>query len=219
MLVAALAAYVMVKFYGVIFLGQPREAEAARRARRRVRASASASSGSRRLRAARAVAGAVSSIVLDRVNAVLIGAASARPSRATWWLLLAPISADRASYMPAGLPAVVVAGRRAADAAGRASSLPRAAAPGAAWDCGFPLADARMQDTAEGFGQPIRQIFEPFFRIERQLPSPFDDHARAIASSSTDRVWTLLVSAARAAGPSASRHWSACSSRDASPSI
>jgi hypothetical protein len=31
-----------------------------------------------------------------------------------------------------------------------------------------------MQDTAEGFGQPIRQVFEPFFRIERHLPSPFD---------------------------------------------
>jgi hypothetical protein len=31
-----------------------------------------------------------------------------------------------------------------------------------------------MQDTAEGFGQPIRQIFEPFFRLERHLPSPFD---------------------------------------------
>ena len=33
---------------------------------------------------------------------------------------------------------------------------------------------ARMQDTAEGFGQPIRQIFEPFFRMQRELPSPFD---------------------------------------------
>ena len=32
----------------------------------------------------------------------------------------------------------------------------------------------RMQDTAEGFGQPIRQVFEAFFRIERTLPSPFD---------------------------------------------
>jgi hypothetical protein len=31
-----------------------------------------------------------------------------------------------------------------------------------------------MQDSAEGFGQPIRQVFEPFFRIERHLPTPFD---------------------------------------------
>ena len=31
-----------------------------------------------------------------------------------------------------------------------------------------------MQDTAEGFGQPIRQIFEPFFRMKRHLPTPMD---------------------------------------------
>jgi hypothetical protein len=24
-----------------------------------------------------------------------------------------------------------------------------------------------MQDTAEGFGQPIRQLFEPFFAMQR----------------------------------------------------
>ena len=31
-----------------------------------------------------------------------------------------------------------------------------------------------MQDTAEGFGQPIRNIFQSFFAIERELPTPFD---------------------------------------------
>jgi hypothetical protein len=31
-----------------------------------------------------------------------------------------------------------------------------------------------MQDTAEGFGQPIRQIFEPFFRMNREVPTAFD---------------------------------------------
>ncbi len=47
-----------------------------------------------------------------------------------------------------------------------------------AWACGFAAASARMQDTAEGFGQPIRQIFEPFFRMRRELPSPFDARPR-----------------------------------------
>jgi hypothetical protein len=46
------------------------------------------------------------------------------------------------------------------------------------WACGFPWVTARMQDTAEGFGQPIRQIFEPFFVIRRELPSPFDTAPR-----------------------------------------
>ena len=31
-----------------------------------------------------------------------------------------------------------------------------------------------MQDTAEGFGQPIRHIFQPFFAMQRELPTPFD---------------------------------------------
>ena len=43
-----------------------------------------------------------------------------------------------------------------------------------AWDCGFARLDARMQDTAEGFGQPIRHIFQPFFAMTRELPTPFD---------------------------------------------
>ena len=44
------------------------------------------------------------------------------------------------------------------------------------WDCGYPWQTARMQDTAEGFGQPIRQIFEPFFRIHKHTPTAFDTH-------------------------------------------
>jgi hypothetical protein len=35
-----------------------------------------------------------------------------------------------------------------------------------------------MQDTAEGFGQPIRQIFEPMFRMKRELPTAFDEQPR-----------------------------------------
>ena len=48
-----------------------------------------------------------------------------------------------------------------------------------------------MQDTAEGFGQPIRQVFEPFFRIERHLPSPFDVEPR-YAMRADDHWWTWL---------------------------
>jgi hypothetical protein len=48
-----------------------------------------------------------------------------------------------------------------------------------------------MQDTAEGFGQPIRQVFEAFFRIERHLPTPFDEKPRYFVSAS-DHVWHWL---------------------------
>jgi hypothetical protein len=60
-----------------------------------------------------------------------------------------------------------------------------------AWDCGYPALTPRMQDTAEGFGQPIKQIFEPFFRIKRHMPSPFD--AQPYYSATTeDRFWYWL---------------------------
>ena len=68
------------------------------------------------------------------------------------------------------------------------------------WDCGFPLQTPRMQDTAEGFGQPIRQVFEPFFRIERELPSPFDTAPRYRVKVE-DHFWHwLYLPIARAAG-------------------
>ena len=79
----------------------------------------------------------------------------------------------------------------------------RRAAP---WDCGFPWQTARMQDTAEGFGQPIRQIFEPFFRMQRELPSPFD--ARAALSRRRRRPFlALALPAGGRRSSSACRDW------------
>jgi len=59
---------------------------------------------------------------------------------------------------------------------------------GPPWDCGFGGLDARMQDTAEGFGQPIRHIFQPFFAMTRELPTPFDK-APHYAVTIGDRIW------------------------------
>lgn len=57
--------------------------------------------------------------------------------------------------------------------------------------CRYPFVNARMQDTAEGFGQPIREIFAPLFRIERQLPSPSDTRP-VYRVAVTDRAWALI---------------------------
>ena len=43
-----------------------------------------------------------------------------------------------------------------------------------AWDCGYVFQGPRAQDTAEGFSQPIRRIFEPMFRMERHFPTARD---------------------------------------------
>ncbi|MEJ1958740.1 MAG: hypothetical protein WDM70_04210 [Nitrosomonadales bacterium] len=48
-----------------------------------------------------------------------------------------------------------------------------------------------MQDTAEGFGQPIRQIFESFMGVVKQVPTPFDLHPH-YHSETQDRLWSLL---------------------------
>ena len=62
-----------------------------------------------------------------------------------------------------------------------------------------------MQDTAEGFGQPIRRIFGPVFRIRRQTPSPFDAAPRYFLDLG-DRWWDWLYDpVARAVKASADR--------------
>ncbi len=60
-----------------------------------------------------------------------------------------------------------------------------------AWDCGAGRITARMQDSAEGFGQPIRHIFAPFFAMKRELPSPFD-RAPCYRVTVGDRIWLLI---------------------------
>ena len=91
--------------------------------------------------------------------------------------LLAPTSVERASYGPVIFLLGVAASCALAYLLVRRlyHGRIRRAPP---WDCGYPWQTARMQDTAEGFGQPIRQIFEPLFRMQRELPTPFDREPR-----------------------------------------
>jgi len=171
-LVAAIGGYVMVKFFGVIFLGQPRET--------RLAASHDAVSWER----AGLVWLAIGCVALglfpahvialiDPVTRTLVGDGIGPQVAAHGWLILAPVDPDRASYSPLLFLLLMATSFALAFVLVRwlYHGRVRRAAP---WDCGYPLQTARMQDTAEGFGQPIRQVFEPFFRIERHLPTPFD---------------------------------------------
>ena len=194
-LAVALAAYVMVKFYGVVFLGRPREANLAY-AHDAVRFERY---GLLWLAAGCVVLGIFPVNVIhaiDPINAMLINA-SAIPAGGGNWLLLAPINADRSSYSPlivlVVIAAIVLLTMRIVHRFyhGRVRTAPP-------WDCGFPAQTPRMQDSAEGFGQPIRQVFEPFFRIERHLPTPFDTAPRYFVRIG-DPFWTwFYVPIARA---------------------
>jgi hydrogenase-4 component B len=183
-LTAALSGYVMVKFFGVVFLGQHREARLAQ-ARE---AGLWERTGLVWLAAACIILGLAPSTViglLDPITRMLAGYGIG--PLAQGWLFLTPISAARASYSPVlvfAATALLVAVSWLAVRAfyhGRA----RRAAP---WDCGFPDQDARMQDTAEGFGQPVRHVFEPFFRLEQHAPAP-DDARPRYSESAEDRLW------------------------------
>ena len=185
-LVAALAGFAMVKFFGVIFLGQPREAKLAQAHD----AGWWERAGMLWLVAGCLVLGLFPVQIIEpigRVTLLLIGHNLADTVRVNGWFLLAPMSVERASYAPLVFLVVGAASFYLAVIIVRLlyRGQSRRAAP---WDCGYPAGNARMQDTAEGFGQPIRQMFDPFFRLERELPSPFDAKPR-YRISVDDHFW------------------------------
>ena len=186
-LAAALAAYVMVKFYGVIFLGVNRERSLER---------AQDCGMLERIGLGWLAAGCVLLgllpvhvlAVLDGAPALLIGTGLPKSS-APWWLL-APAAVTRASYGPIVFLLVVLAVVIVTVLLVR-GFYHRRIRRSAPWDCGFGRLTPRMQDTAEGFGQPIRHLFDGFFRVERELPTPFD-RAPKYRVTITDQIWLWL---------------------------
>jgi hydrogenase-4 component B len=185
-LCAALAGYVMVKFYGVIFLGQPRESSLARAhdcglLERLGLGWLAALCLTLGLAPVQIIA------ALAQVTRQLTGRAA--PQSSAWWLL-APVPGRAVSYSPvvfllAGTAVVVLTVLLVRIFYHQRVRRSRP------WDCGFGEVSPRMQDTAEGFGQPIRNIFQSFFAIERDLPTPFDAAPR-YRIVITDRIWQGL---------------------------
>ncbi len=184
---AALAGYVMVKFYGVIFLGQPRESALAaahdcgwlERIGLTWLALGCLALGLFPLQVIRA---------LGAVTGELLGAVVPQASP-DWWLL-APVPGRPVSYGPLVFLTATLAVVLLTSLAVRLTYHQRVRR-GPAWDCGFGGLTARMQDTAEGFGQPIRHLFQPFFEIERRLPEPAEPAPR-YRIAIRERIWRLL---------------------------
>jgi len=187
-LAVAMAGYVMVKFYGVVFLGLPREELA-----RAHDPDPWEQAGLLWLALWCVVLGLAPMALIsatDPIASALVGAAIRDSVQGSSWLFLTAIRPERASYSALLLLAGIVLTVAMTFLLVRRlyHGRVRRSAP---WDCGFAPLDARMQDTAEGFGQPIKQIFEPFFKLERSQPSPFD--ARPLYRSRIeDRIWYWL---------------------------
>jgi formate hydrogenlyase subunit 3/multisubunit Na+/H+ antiporter MnhD subunit len=185
-LTVALAAYVMVKFYGVIFLGQPRETSLAQ---------AHDANWLERIGLAWLAAGCIAIGVQPQLalhaagksTGMLLGQTIA-PDPSVW--RIAPIAPEQASYSGWVFLAVILCVVAVTFltvrllAHGRVRRTP-------AWDCGYPWQTSRMQDTAEGFGQPIRHMFGAFFSMERDLPAPTDLTPRYRVHIE-DRFWRAL---------------------------
>jgi len=197
-LVAALAGFAMVKFYGIIFLGQMREA-ALKDAHD---AGLWEKVGLVWLALLTLLLGVMPATVILRIDAAtrqLLGKGLAERIDDHGWWLLAPIAPARASYAPILFLVTIVLsvwlGRWLVHRLyhGRVRRSP-------AWDCGYFFQGPRAQDTAEGFSQPIRRIFEPMFRMERHFPSARDT-APYYSVKVEDHFWHwLYLPIARLAG-------------------
>jgi formate hydrogenlyase subunit 3/multisubunit Na+/H+ antiporter MnhD subunit len=186
-LAAALAAYVMVKFFGVIFLGQPREAGLARAHD----AGWLERAGLLWLAAGCVALGLMPTQVIALISLVprQLGIVETMPTASSWWHLV-PVSGRAAAYAPLVFLIAIVA-TIVITVALVSLFYHRRSRRSAPWDCGFARLDARMQDTAEGFGQPIRHIFLQFFDMQRELPTPFDRAPRYQVVVS-DRFWRTI---------------------------
>ena len=184
-LAVAMAGYVMVKFYGVVFLGLPREELAqAHDADHWERA------GLSWLAAWCVALGLLPALALTAVDPIaraLLGATLQDAMQESSWLFLTALHPERASYSaPLFLLGIVLTVLATFLLVRRFyHGRVRRSAP---WDCGFGPLAPRMQDSAEGFSQPVKQIFEPFFKLERLQPSPFDAQP-LYRSRIEDRFW------------------------------
>ncbi|HEX8987529.1 MAG TPA: hydrogenase 4 subunit B [Rhodocyclaceae bacterium] len=172
-LVAALAGFAMVKFFGIIFLGQMRE-ESLKEAHDAGWPERIGLIWLGLITVLLGVLPTTAILYIDNATRQLVGTGLAdRIARHGWWLL-APISPERASYAPMIFLCVIAASvllgrwlvRRLYHGRVRRTQ---------AWDCGYWFQGPRAQDTAEGFSQPIRRIFERMFRLELHIPGARDE--------------------------------------------
>ncbi|RPI46818.1 MAG: hydrogenase 4 subunit B [Betaproteobacteria bacterium] len=202
-LAAALTARCFVKAFGIAFLGQPRGKVAALaqgEGHEHLDAGVCERLGMAWLAIWCVLLGIFPSTVVGVINEVCIavtGAGLPRSALGAGVLWLVPSTQAQASYGPIVFLIVIAAVVLVTYVAVRGAfhGRIRRAPP---WDCGYPEQTARMQDSSEGFGQSIRVIFAPIFRISRRVPGP-DDLQPKFEVQVEDKHWHgLYLPVARA---------------------
>jgi hypothetical protein len=202
-LAAALAGYVMVKFFGVIFLGQPREATL----RTAHDAGIVERIGLAWLALGCGLLGLFPTQVISSLSRVIqsLGFSGLALDQQSWWLLV-PLPQRQTSYSPLAFLAVILTVVLLTIVAVRLFYHQRVRL-GAPWDCGFGRFNSRMQDTAEGFGQPIRPM-------TNERVADVDDEVLLAAgrggAGRSQRVVSLLAGAGRQGEPRDQRGDDAC---------
>ena len=199
----ALTGMCFVKVYGVAFLGQHRHvlAETPRDA------SGWEKAGMLWLTLGCFALGLLPVIMLEQLNGVaysLTGASLPEDAFKSGWLWLSPTGTTQASYSPVVFLLVIAAvfGLTFLLVRWIYHGRLRRAPP---WDCGYPEQTSRMEDTADGFGQPIRHIFAPVFLIHRDIPRP-DDPRPVFRQEVEDRHWYWLYTPIARLAEFVSRH-------------
>ncbi len=188
-LTIGLAAYVMVKFYGIIFLGRPRGPNLAKTHDASLLQILSLAG-----LAIACVLFGIAPLLLWRpiatITSILTGSnPMALNVNSNAWFLI-PINSARASYSPILFLLVIISIIVLIYGAVRFFYHGRFRR-GPAWDCGYPLQSSRMQDSAEGFGQPIKFIFSSFLHLKMQLPDGFTPTPH-FQIKAEDRFWYAL---------------------------
>lgn len=180
-LAAALTARCFVKAFGIGFLGQPRaRAAAGDEAGGHADAGPWERLGMTWLALWCVVLGIFPATVIGMLNHVseaVTGAGLPASALASGVLWLVPSTQAQASYGPFVFLLVIAVVVMITYLAVRVCfhGRLRRAPP---WDCGFPAQTARMQDSSEGFGQSIRVIFSPIFRMTGRVPAPDDSQPK-----------------------------------------
>jgi hydrogenase-4 component B len=193
-LAAALTARCFVKAFGIAFLGQPRSSAAAGDPPRGpIPSGIGERLGMAWLACWCVVLGIFPVTVvglIERVCVAVTGAGLPPQTLDNGVLWLVPATEAHASYGPLVflfVISVVVMLTYFAVRWGFHGRVRRAPP----WDCGYPEQTPRMQDTSDGFGQSIRLIFAPVYRITRRVPKP-DDAAPSFQVRVEDKHWYAL---------------------------